>query len=290
MQCAVLVANRLQPCAPWLDYLQVILRLMAYYFWLPFCAIVLSLLLLGNTQKSVINWKVILFLSIFLFLAQFRFKSFEFLFINSLDIPKQYLTTPCSGLQFVSDLSLLHYIIDGRVYNVELAGIWKLLIPILLVLLNLSSLEKVGLQTRWNRQLLLVTLCFAAFILFRFLLSLYLGKMCLATTNWSWNLVTALYPQIVYVAIREEIAFRGILQTYLSTKLSVLPHGEFFAVLITALLFGVWHYPFASATWYNYAFTGFIIGWAYSKTSNLWVSIGLHGLNNILLHNIFLRG
>jgi membrane protease YdiL (CAAX protease family) len=42
----------------------------------------------------------------------------------------------------------------------------------------------------------------------------------------------------------EEILFRGILQTWLSARLSTVRRGEFFAILLTALFFGFYHYPF----------------------------------------------
>jgi membrane protease YdiL (CAAX protease family) len=60
------------------------------------------------------------------------------------------------------------------------------------------------------------------------------------------------------------------------------------AILLTAFLFGVSHYPFIHANFYQAASMGAVFGWSYSKTKNLWVPIAIHGFHNIILYSVFI--
>ena len=72
----------------------------------------------------------------------------------------------------------------------------------------------------------------------------------------------------------EEFAFRGVLLSALRK------YGDVFALIVSSVIFGLMHMsvtsiPFAIAS-------GLVMGYVYLKTSNLWVSIGIHFLNNAL--------
>ena len=77
-------------------------------------------------------------------------------------------------------------------------------------------------------------------------------------------------------ALFEEVLFRGAIQNFISrwTKLPIL------SIIITALLFSLVHvsyYGFLS----RFAL-GFILGWFYYRTGNLWLNIIGHFFNNAL--------
>lgn len=272
-QYTALVAHRLHPGDPRIDHLQVAFSLLAYYLWFPFCALGLAWLLFRKETRS--DWKPVLYLVILIpFFTVGQRYMFEFLVKQNI-------------ISCYYELFLLKFKIECYPYFFELIYIWALYIPLLLLLVVALSHDKIRLQHNWRRRILIISLCFAAFFLVRNLMYLHFGEISLATSNWAWNLATAFYPHAALPAILEETVFRGIVQTYLSGKLAGRRGGKFFAILIAALLFGVYHYPFISTTWYQAAFVGFLFGWAYSKTGNLWVPIGLHLLNNILLHTIF---
>ena len=157
----------------------------------------------------------------------------------------------------------------------------------MLLFIGAVSHEALNLKNNWNLRTTRICICFAVYFLLTNSVGVYTGITTLADSSWLWNLIIDFYPQPVKWALLEEIIFRGILQTWLSVRLATVRRSEFFAILLTALLFGIYHYPFLYTSWYKAAFLGFIFGWSYSKTKNLWVPIILHSLNNLIIHSIF---
>ena len=73
-------------------------------------------------------------------------------------------------------------------------------------------------------------------------------------------------------ALLEELVFRGYVLCTLRT------YGDWFAVVISALLFGLMHgnvaqIPFA-------LIVGVALGWLYIMTDNIWIPIAVHLINN----------
>lgn len=80
-------------------------------------------------------------------------------------------------------------------------------------------------------------------------------------------IATAIVPALV-----EEFACRGVILGLLKK------HGEGFAILVSAIVFGVMHgnfqqIPFATIV-------GLILGYIYIKTNSIWICVAVHGINN----------
>jgi len=75
-------------------------------------------------------------------------------------------------------------------------------------------------------------------------------------------------------AIGEELLFRGVLQR----NLYEWSKKSWLAILLSGLIFGLMHFEF-----YNFfalCFMGFVLGWIYDVTKNIWLTIFLHFTNN----------
>jgi len=84
-------------------------------------------------------------------------------------------------------------------------------------------------------------------------------------------LIVALLP-----AVFEEVIFRGALQNLLSRWMK----APIWAIVITAIIFSAFH---ASYEGFLPRFVlGFILGWLFYRTGNIWVSIVAHFINNAI--------
>ena len=86
------------------------------------------------------------------------------------------------------------------------------------------------------------------------------------------SLLLNLFVFAVLPALLEELVFRGYVLCTLRT------YGDWFAVVISALLFGLMHgnvaqIPFA-------LIVGVALGWLYIMTDNIWIPIAVHLINN----------
>lgn len=86
------------------------------------------------------------------------------------------------------------------------------------------------------------------------------------------SLLLNLFVFAVLPALLEELVFRGYVLRALR------PHGDWFAVIVSALLFGLMHgnivqIPFA-------LIVGVALGWLYVMTDNIWIPIAVHFINN----------
>lgn len=78
----------------------------------------------------------------------------------------------------------------------------------------------------------------------------------------------------VMPAIFEEFAFRGVI-------LGVLKRwGKWFALVVSSIIFGCMHMSATSIVFATIA--GFVMGYIYLLTRNIWVSIGIHFMNNAI--------
>ncbi len=89
--------------------------------------------------------------------------------------------------------------------------------------------------------------------------------------------VLAFLTTVVFVPLIEEAIFRaGIL------RLSVrLLGSEFWAIVVSALLFGFAHYPIWPQV-PNAFVGGLILGYTYRISHTIWVPVAIHVLNNLL--------
>ena len=90
--------------------------------------------------------------------------------------------------------------------------------------------------------------------------------------NTGTSLLLNLFVIAVLPALLEELMFRGCVLRLLR------PYGNFFAILMSSLLFGLMHgnlrqIPFATMV-------GFCLGFLYIATDNIWIPIGVHFCNN----------
>ncbi len=86
------------------------------------------------------------------------------------------------------------------------------------------------------------------------------------------SLMLNLFVFSVLPALLEELVFRGYVLRALR------PYGDWFAVAVSALLFGLMHgniaqIPFA-------LIVGVALGWLYVMTDNIWIPVAVHFINN----------
>ena len=124
--------------------------------------------------------------------------------------------------------------------------------------------------------MLVVTLVMMAFGLYR---------ITGAGTENPLSLVSAFFL-FLYVAVGEEILFRGILFRWIDEK-----WGFIAALIVSALLFGFMHYGQPGATWWSSLAiaieAGLLLGAAYKYSGTLWLPIGIHWAWNFVQGNIF---
>jgi membrane protease YdiL (CAAX protease family) len=104
-------------------------------------------------------------------------------------------------------------------------------------------------------------------------------QTALLANNHGWPLLQVVFLMAVVPGIFEELFFRSIL---LRWKLSVM--HPIWAITLNGFIFSFIHFQFEGflARW----LLGIMLGWTYWKTGKIWISIGMHILNNAL--SIFL--
>ena len=120
-------------------------------------------------------------------------------------------------------------------------------------------------------------------VILEFIMNLFglsvLGAVESATLAGTDTLSMFLYAGIL-APIAEEILFRGLIQR------SLMPYGKKFAILTSAILFGVFHgnlvqSPFAFAV-------GLVLGYAAAEHSILW-AMAMHMFNNMVISDMLGR-
>lgn len=88
------------------------------------------------------------------------------------------------------------------------------------------------------------------------------------------ELLLSLIMLAILPAVFEEVMFRGAIQNLFSRwwKAPVL------AIIVTSVLFSAVHFSYLG--FLSRAALGFVLGWMYYRTGNLWLSIIAHGANN----------
>jgi uncharacterized protein len=98
--------------------------------------------------------------------------------------------------------------------------------------------------------------------------------MAIARMNNFTDYLVALFIIAILPAFFEEMLFRGALQNLLSRwfKLPVV------AIIVTAILFSAIHGSYLG--FLSRFLLGFILGWLYYRSGNIWICIFAHGFNN----------
>jgi membrane protease YdiL (CAAX protease family) len=105
------------------------------------------------------------------------------------------------------------------------------------------------------------------------------------TGTHSWSVLIAPFAELVFVALFEEILFRGILFRIIEKSL-----GSWLAVLLSSVLFAAAHLPNDGITVLAVAITalaGVMFAAAYMLTRRLWLAIGLHFAWNFMSDAVF---
>ena len=92
---------------------------------------------------------------------------------------------------------------------------------------------------------------------------------------WVWSMV-------FLTALPEEVVFRGVVQTWLQTRLDRWPHGDVAAVVIAGVLFGIAHVAGGIVYVCLATVAGMGYGWIYARTRSIAAAILAHaGLNTV---------
>ncbi|MBS1510887.1 MAG: CPBP family intramembrane metalloprotease [Bacteroidetes bacterium] len=98
----------------------------------------------------------------------------------------------------------------------------------------------------------------------------------MARMNGFGDFILSLAIVALLPAVFEEVIFRGALQNLLSrwTKRPIL------AVIITSVVFSAFHGSYDG--FLPRAVLGFVLGWLFYRTGNLWISVAAHFFNNAI--------
>ncbi len=92
---------------------------------------------------------------------------------------------------------------------------------------------------------------------------------------WVWSMV-------FLTALPEEVVFRGVVQTWLQTRLQSWPHGNLTALVIAGVLFGIAHAAGGVVYVCLSTVAGIGYGWIYARTRSIAAAILAHaGLNAV---------
>ena len=100
-----------------------------------------------------------------------------------------------------------------------------------------------------------------------------------------WGVMIAPFAELIFVALFEELLFRGIVFRIIEKSL-----GSWLAVLLSSVLFAVGHLPNDGITVLAVAITalaGVMFAAAYMLTRRLWLAIGLHFAWNFMSDAVF---
>ena len=121
---------------------------------------------------------------------------------------------------------------------------------------------------------------------------LFLAVMALAATGgiqWlgfgGWRTLPKSLTEMLFVAVIEEIVFRGVL-----LRITERAVGSWAALIVSALLFGLAHVPNDGVTALaviNTVVAGLLFGAAYLATRRLWLTIGIHFAWNFVSSGVF---
>ena len=134
-----------------------------------------------------------------------------------------------------------------------------------------------------GKGLVIGALFMAAVVLVMMVFGLY--RISSVGTDEPLSIISAFFL-FLYVAVGEEILFRGVLFRWIDEK-----WGFFAALLISSLLFGALHIGQPGATWWSSLAiaieAGLLLGVAYKYSGTLWLPVGIHWAWNFVQGNVF---
>jgi uncharacterized protein len=98
----------------------------------------------------------------------------------------------------------------------------------------------------------------------------------MARMNSVWDYIFSLIIVALLPAVFEEVIFRGALQNLLSRWMK----APIWAIVLTAIIFSAIHGSYDGFV--PRFFLGFVLGWLFYRTGNIWVSIAAHFINNAI--------
>lgn len=256
------------------SYFRLSILLSTFYFFLPVILLTLGYFLIDHSNESGLTKNIILFIIISLILREFS----NILIMQ----PFSFISHIC-----FQDLTLLTACFHNAVSRFELYGFWVPCLIIIMVMTSGCSPSHIGLEKKLDKRTIVFILISLCLIILLVVLSIALNNRQLATKGLIWNLLTASYNAL-RVSLFEEIIYRGFLQNYFNNKFASIKDGHIFAIFFTSILFGLYHYPFTTITFFQSFLYGLLFGWLYYKTQNLWAPISVHGFNNLLVKAILL--
>jgi membrane protease YdiL (CAAX protease family) len=133
----------------------------------------------------------------------------------------------------------------------------------------------------WTCALVFPIVLFASRVLAPYGLSLPLRPLIPKGSSW----VGWFFYQFMYVAVAEEVFFRGYLQSNILTLINTLKQGQltcdWISITISAALFGIAHIIAQGQIISVVTFIpGLILGWLFIRTKSLLAPILFHGLAN----------
>lgn len=251
------------------SYLTILFLLTAFHVWAPLLLLIPGYLLLERSKDSEPTIQVIIFImGICIF-----FKVSSILIFKYFNLAKYH----------IYNISLIKVYFISQLGTFNLYQFWWLYLAILLIGLSAISFHRIGLNKKWDKKTIIYTIAFACYIILPHTLKIGFNCQQAMTQKFAWNLISSLYFSISAPFI-EETLFRGIIQTYFCTKLNRIKDGSMIAILITSILFALFHYPFIGGSFSILFIHGFVYGLVYYLSQNLWSPIFLHGLNNFLFY------
>lgn len=115
--------------------------------------------------------------------------------------------------------------------------------------------------------------------------AMFAGGVFRVVASNSWSTLIAPFAELIFVALFEEILFRGILFRIIEKSL-----GSWLSLLLSSALFAVAHLPNDGVTVLAVAVTamaGVMFGAAYMLTRRLWLAIGIHFAWNFMSDAVF---
>ena len=251
------------------SYSNTLFLLSAFHVWVPFCLLIPGYLLIERSKNSEPTIQTIIFIvGICIFSMTSSIHIFKFFNFTKYHI---YNT------------SLLIVNFNSKLDTFNLYQFWWLYLAILIIGLSGISFSSIGLNKKWDKKTIIYTIVFACYIILPYTLNFDVNYRQAMTQKFAWNVISSLYFSIS-VPFIEETLFRGIIQTYFCTKLNRIKDGSMIAILITSILFALFHYPFIGGSFSTLFIHAVVYGWVYYSSQNLWSPIFLHGLNNCLFY------
>lgn len=228
--------------------------------WQPFFILILKYFFIDRLKVSD-HGKVFFFILIILvyqdvyFFSDYKFHHFTLLQIHTPDFSKFF----------------------------NLLTFWGTQLSIILILISDIPSGYFGFDKNWDRKTTIATLFVLGILVLNFAISVKIHRISIGTRQVvAWNMLTFCFDAML-VSFSEEFFFRGIIQNYISKKLSILKDGNIFAIITTATIFALYHFPFSETTTFSSVFTfGIILGFLYDKTQNIWPPILIHGIQNLV--------